>query len=126
MTDIPDWTKWHVGQKVVCVDAKLLSLRKYRDEIYPTEGQVYTIRDLRETWNDVDRETSLSCTLAEIRNPIHDYRSGPSEFEAAEMHFSMRRFRPLVTKSDPIEIFRAMTRNTPAQNETRIRELETV
>lgn len=118
MTDTPDWTKWHVGQKVVCVDDS--HWRPLLGETGPVAGVIYTVRDVG--MFRFRAGVDLGIRLVEIVNVPLPYYGGPPE----ETGFNVRRFRPLVTKSDPIEIFRAMTRNTPEQNATRILELEKI
>lgn len=79
-------SNWHVGQRVVCVDADGL-VPSYGDEILPAKGSVYTIRSI------TDAPGGIICfRLAEIVNPVRQYSEG-----YIEARFRARRFRPVVS-----------------------------
>jgi hypothetical protein len=94
--------KFHVGQKVVCVDGWAHDGSGYGYEIGPVKGQVYTIRNigfLNATTPDV-----LVVRLSEIRNPEMYYR-GTGLYEPS---FRASRFRPVVARKTDISVFKAM------------------
>lgn len=95
-------TNFHVGQKVVCIDAA------ERDETHPeanvidgmdglTKGAVYTIRSIQidPGWG----ETTV-CLSEIIRGRLSRFRG--VEYEAG---FSPERFRPVVERKTSIAIF---------------------
>ena len=96
-----DYTHWHVGMKVVCVDDVWRYIDPARpdpDDFIerPVAGHVYTIREV------VGGEEP-AVLLQEIRNqPLH-YVNG-----IAEASFFCRRFRPVQTRKTDISIFTAM------------------
>lgn len=92
MTTSPDqnYTSWHVGMKVVCVDnggaGSLLAV-----------GEVYTIRSLEPRF----------VTLAED--------STWSEINGADSGWYYSRFRPVQTRQTDISVFTAMLSPKPAK-----------
>lgn len=99
-----DWTKFHVGQKVWCVDAVIRPeyTRGYR--ILPgsgmdglTQNEIYTIREIGPHFILGD----LLISLNEIQRPYPDTLNYQG--------FNARRFRPL--REQNIEIFRQMCRD---------------
>lgn len=91
---------WHVGMKVVCVDA---SMRNYNPPNYGTtihdlngleEGRVYTVRDI------CDFDGVIAVRLKEIfRLPTSLGREAP---------YAAARFRPVQKRKTDISIFKAM------------------
>lgn len=75
------------GVKCVCVDATPL----YGDdkEIYPVEGQTYTVRSVE----------GGGVTLQEVRNIPRLYSDG-----FGEVLFRISRFRPLVTRTQQQDV----------------------
>lgn len=88
---------WHVGMKVVCVDAVLPG--KHHKPLL--KGSVYTIRSF---W--VHPTTgAIGITLMEIVNDIHPgYQM--------ERGYAPRRFRPVETRKTDISVFTAMLHGT--------------
>lgn len=91
-------SNFHVGQKVVCIDAKKYN---FPDEVYLEdhfeieEGKVYTVRSVG---FDEFRKQDVIVRLFEI------YRE-PGGDETEESGFLARRFRPVVTRKTDISIF---------------------
>ena len=92
---------FYVGQKIVCVDAKIdrpegMIIRGYAtinnlDGL--TEGQVYTIRSIRRCW-----ESEIpGFFLEEIIRPL--------DFDGEEAPYRSTRFRPLVERQTDITVF---------------------
>lgn len=94
--------KFHVGQKVACVDGWVHDGGGYGDEIGPVEGQVYTIRDIG--FLNAITPDMLVVRLLEIRNTERYYR-GAGLYETS---FRASRFRPVVTRKSDISVFKAM------------------
>lgn len=89
---------FHVGQKVVCVDA---------DGVNPLlhsldKGAVYQLRHLL-----VDDFGVEGCFLVGVKNFCHAYTG-------IEHGYEIRRFRPVVTRKTDISIFTEMLTNTPS------------
>lgn len=85
---------FRVGQKVVCIRNRWFT-RPYKGEVFPSLGEVYTIRAL------VDYGYGpLGLQFFEIRNPKY-YRSEDCDFRADN-------FRPVVARKTDISIFTAM------------------
>jgi len=81
----------HRGQKVTCISTAELGILGYGDEVYPTQGETYTIRDIV-----VDHFGEDGVLLEEIRNDRLPYRHGDGivDFEKC---FAAWRFQPLVS-----------------------------
>lgn len=96
---------FRVYQKVLCVTSP--ANMGYGDEIMPTVGEIYTIRDIRPS---LFRESAVAVVhLAEIRNDHRVYRMNDAGYEAMdECWFRSNHFRPLVSKTTSIEIFRKL------------------
>lgn len=86
---------FHVGQKVVCVDASDMDTY-FSDVSCPVEGGIYTVRNFRETGESAIR-------LVEIVNPKHPWMDGFNE-----CGFRPSRFRPIVERKTDISIFTSM------------------
>lgn len=101
---------FHVGQRVVCVNAKRPAGRTYyNDEVFPVTGGVYTIRSMF-----IRQKTgALLLRLYEIVNKEGEYDEG---FQ--EAGFNCSRFRPV--RDTDISIFTAMLNPVPKK------ELETI
>lgn len=90
--------QFHVGQRVVCIDAKV---RFHPDEIYIfngmeiEEGRIYTIRDIG---FDEFHPEEVVVRLVEI------YRE-PGGDETEESGFAVDRFRPVIERKTDISIF---------------------
>lgn len=82
---------FHPNQKVACVNTDDFGTLGYGDEVYPTLGDVYTVRDVV-----VDHFGVEGLLLKEIRNDRLPYRVG-AEVVDFEKPFASWRFRPVVT-----------------------------
>lgn len=89
---------FHVGQKVVCVDAEFQRGDFYDATTLPVEGTVYTVRDVFEPVPG-----AICIRLDEIVNDVEDFECG-----MMEAGFMVRRFRPVVERKTDISIFKAM------------------
>lgn len=97
-----DYTHWHVGMKVVCVDdypggyEARPDIFEYSDGLDGlTWGRVYTIRAIGPDQED----GSLSVWLDEIHRPLErGYETG----------YAVERFRPVQHRATDISIFTAM------------------
>lgn len=78
------------GTKVTCISTDDFGMLGYGDEVYPTLGETYTVRDIV-----VDHFGAEGLLLAEIRNDRLPYRVG-AEIIDFEKPFASWRFRPLV------------------------------
>lgn len=78
------------GQSVAFIDATNLGTLGYGDEVYPTLGENYTVRDVV-----IDHFGAEGLLLAEIRNDRLPYRVGDKIIDC-EKSFASWRFRPLV------------------------------
>ncbi len=78
------------GDKVVCMDGQNWKISGYGDEVYPVQGEVYTVRDI------VDRAGVSALLLTEIRNDRLPYLVN-GKIEDAEQAFAIRRFKPVVS-----------------------------
>lgn len=86
---------WYTGQKVVCV--KDFPLGGYGDEIAPTLGQHYTLRDVHASFYGNDDDPVVR--VFEIKNPIKMYTIGDGgKIGPDEIWFTTRRFRPLCSR----------------------------
>jgi hypothetical protein len=93
-----DYTPWHVGMKVVCIDVSFF-------ERNLLEGAVYTIKPIGVgdgIFQDRFLRGGAVIELTEVANP-HD-RQFPDETPG----FDARRFRPVVHRPTSISIFTAM------------------
>lgn len=105
---------FHVGQLVVCVDdtkrwrhtdsGAMVKSGGYGDEVFPTKGIVYTIRDA-----GIIRPSFLDAyvRLVEIRNQVRAYGT----CGAFEPCFMAERFRPVNPKR--IEVFTSLLVTPP-------------
>lgn len=80
----------HRGQSVTCISTAELGTLGYGDEVYPTQGETYTIRDIV-----VDHFGAEGVLLKEICNDRLPYRVGDKIVDF-EKSFASWRFRPLV------------------------------
>lgn len=78
------------GAKVACINVDDFGTLGYGDEVYPTLGDVYTVRDVV-----VDHFGVEGLLLKEIRNDRLPYRVG-AEVVDFEKPFASWRFKPLV------------------------------
>lgn len=78
------------GQSVACISTDNLGTLGYGDEVYPTLGDVYTVRDVV-----VDHFGVEGLLLKEIRNDRLPYRVG-AEVVDFEKPFASWRFKPLI------------------------------
>lgn len=79
------------GQKVVCITMDYPNLSGYGDEIYPTVGEVYTVREVL-----LDLLGDEGLLVNEIRNDRVPYRTREGIVDC-EKSFGSWRFRPLVS-----------------------------
>lgn len=86
------------GQRVTCISTAELGMLGYGDEVYPTQGETYTIRDIV-----VDHFGAEGVLLKEIRNDRLPYRVGDKIVDC-EKSFASWRFRPLVEGETKREI----------------------
>jgi hypothetical protein len=102
---------FRVGQKVVCISVpELLPGYGYGDEVLPTKGCIYTIRE-----NNY-REDVATVRLVEIVNKVREYLLDNGMFLMFEPDFAERRFSPLVERKTDIWCFKAIL-NTVKQSE---------
>jgi hypothetical protein len=94
--------QFHVGQKVVCIGRFVAE--GYCEEVLPTKGEVYTIRDL------VFYQGHAGVLLEEIRNPPRLYNMGEAH-GVCECAFAARQFRPVKTTN--IDVFLKMLKPEP-------------
>lgn len=80
-----------IGEKVTFIDDTNLGILGYGDEVYPTLGETYTVRDVV-----IDHFGAEGLLLHEIRNDRLPYRVG-SQIVDFEKPFASWRFRPLVS-----------------------------
>ena len=78
------------GQPVQFIDETNLGTLGYGDEVYPTVGTTYTVRDVV-----IDHFGTEGLLLNEIRNDRLPYRVG-AQIVDFEKPFASWRFRPLV------------------------------
>jgi hypothetical protein len=78
------------GQPVTFLDDSNLGTLGYGDEVYPTVGNTYTVRDVV-----IDNFGTEGLLLMEIRNDRLPYRVG-SQIVDTEKSFASWRFRPVV------------------------------
>ena len=81
---------FHVGQKVVCIDASQSDGREWMADV-PKEGAVYTVRGIIAIYDPVLDEAVTALQLEEIAN-----------FPAWEGSYAAHRFRPIVEKKTDI------------------------
>lgn len=78
------------NQPVVCISTDNLGMLGYGDEVYPTLGETYTVRE-----EVIDHFGVAGLLLNEIRNDRLPYRVGDKIVDF-EKPFASWRFRPLV------------------------------
>jgi hypothetical protein len=93
--------KFHVGQKVVCVNDNF-ELGFANQINIPEKGVVYTVRDI-ELATGVAGQKAIIVRLEEVVNPVLDWDNG-----RMEVGFFPSRFRPLITRKTDISVFTAM------------------
>ncbi len=98
---------FHIGQVVVCVDARKHPTAGDVGE-YPVEGGVYTIRSFSVGPDEI------GLRLAEIVNPILEFEVGGIT-EMHEVAFLSYRFRP--AKETSLEVFDAALKGLPVHVE---------
>jgi hypothetical protein len=86
------------GTKVACISTDNLGLLGYGDEVYPTLGETYTVREVV-----LDHFGAEGLLLNEIRNDRLPYRVGDKIVDF-EKPFASWRFRPLVSKEGKKEM----------------------
>lgn len=98
------YTSWHVGMKVVCVQA-YPNIAVYGDETVPRAGRVYTIREIGPAPGDGE----ICVLLSEIVNQtrIYVHRSTGEKF-LGEPGFAAGYFRPVEVRKTDISIFTRM------------------
>lgn len=79
------------NQKVACINTDDFGTLGYSDEVYPTLGETYTVRDVV-----IDHFGAEGLLLMEIRNDRLPYRVG-AQIVDFEKPFASWRFRPLVS-----------------------------
>ena len=94
---------FHIGQVVVCVDARPHPTAGDIGE-YPVEGGVYTIRSFSVGENE------LGLRLEEIVNPVLEFECDGIA-EMTEVSFLSYRFRP--AKETSLEVFDAALKGLP-------------
>ena len=83
---------FHVGQRVVCVDATRIK----NDAAPLNKGAIYTVREL-----ECDEDEGYGLRLCEIVNRNHPTIG-------TEISYYSRRFRPIVNRKTDISIFTKM------------------
>lgn len=83
-------TTFKIGDAVAFIDDTNLGMLGYGDEVYPTLGETYTVRDVV-----IDHFGVEGLLLVEIRNDRLPYRVG-AEVVDTEKSFASWRFKPVV------------------------------
>lgn len=78
------------GTPVVCINTDNFGMLGYGDEVYPSLGETYTVRE-----EVIDHFGVAGLLLNEIRNDRLPYRVG-GRIVDTEKSFASWRFRPLV------------------------------
>lgn len=86
------------GTPIAFIDDTNLGTLGYGDEVYPTLGETYTVRDVV-----LDHFGAEGLLLNEIRNDRLPYRVGDKIVDF-EKPFASWRFRPLVSEDDKKEM----------------------
>ena len=96
---------FEINQRIICIDAKPTRPRKHMNEVFPVEGQIYTVREVNPA---VRCATGVepAVRLEEIVNPVNVYRNATEE-----MWFRAIRFAPIRTTN--IDIFLKMLEPEP-------------
>ena len=87
-----------VGQKAVCVDAKISRMARITGASTLTQNQIYTIRHI-EVWEGVE-----CVRLVEIVDPPYHF----IDRGWLEPSWRASRFRPIVSRKTSIEIFKRL------------------
>lgn len=95
-----DYTNWHVGMEVVCVDGRFVPLHGERA---PISGRTYTIR----TISMCPATGMVGIRLAEILNPTTTVRK-PDDQGSREWGFYAIYFRPVQKRKTDISIFQRL------------------
>jgi hypothetical protein len=95
-----DYTSWHVGMKVVCVDDQFDHVLPR--EIGPVAGREYTIRTISRCPNT----GVVGIRVEEIVNP--NTGRNPDDAGNNERGFPAPRFRPVQKRKTSIEIFQRL------------------
>lgn len=104
MPHTPEWVKTaKVGNKVVCVS---IPTGQEQDEIFPTIGEVYTIRDVEVF------EGEVFLRFMELRNPVKRYGN-----DYGECLFGSWRFRPVHCRLTDISVFTRLLNTVPSEME---------
>jgi hypothetical protein len=99
---------FHVGQKVVCVNASFRNGPWDKGRVnLPVLNSIYTVRDVGTEWW-ADGAVDEALWLAEIANPVARWSIGPSP---RELGFWAQRFVPV--RETDISIFTAMLNKQP-------------
>jgi hypothetical protein len=99
---------FHLGQKVVCVDANFSHPGWLRAARLPKEGEILTIRGFADA--DYYSNGELALYFEEILNGTFNWAR-----RRAEMAYGAKRFRPLLERKTDILIFKKML--VPKQRE---------
>jgi hypothetical protein len=99
------YASWHVGMKVVCVDAKPRDTNSAWFGDAPIEGKVYTISRLF-----LDDEGEPVCAFEELERCPDAVREGC-------VGYGCWRFRPVQPRKTDISIFTTMLHDAPLQKE---------
>lgn len=91
-------TIFHRGMKVACTDSSNYGPLGYGDDVLPTQGEVYTVRDIL-----IDHFGVEGLLLDEIRNDRLPYTVG-KEIIWSERSIASWRFQPLVSGERDLEI----------------------
>ena len=99
---------WHVGQRVVCVSDFVDKKDDIYTTIYPTKGQILTIRSV-----DIEGDEEIGLRFEEIVNKKEYWNRG-----YLEASFIDHRFRPL--DETRLDQFRVHLKTVPKRVEERV------
>jgi hypothetical protein len=112
--------KFHVGQRIVCINARFDSPKMVRallaeDFVFPQYGEVYTVREVKvyDFWDDGVPVLDIGVYLKEIVNPEFEWVGHP-DGQFSELPFVYRRFKPLdfSKRKTGIEVFNKILQST--------------
>lgn len=98
---------FHVGQKVVCVDASNTPGARWHGGEAPAEGHVYTVMGVR-----VSRKGVQVLQLREIER-CEAVKAWVARNIGEFAGYDARRFRPVVERKTDISVFKAMLNPAP-------------
>lgn len=104
-----NYTSWHCGMRVVCVDSEWTVVGTNRKEL--KDGSVYTI-----SWIGTCPEEGIVCIrLQEVTRRCDTAEDRRYWGLYGEVPFRASRFRPVQTRQTDISVFTAMLSPKPAK-----------